>query len=252
MERKFRVIVADDEALIGRNIARNIEKANEAFEVVKIAFDGLEALELTAQLLPDVVFSDIKMPEMDGIELIRRISIEFPEIRTVVISGYNDFEYARDALRHQAVDYLLKPINPNDLQATLCRLEQQLLSKHQELLPRRDHSPAEVAEYIMAYLRQNYAQDVDFASIAAQYGFSSAYLSKIFKDYANISPGKYLIDQRMRVAKKLLRDTDFPVKIIAEQVGYPDPLHFSKSFKSATGQSPAQYRTHFRSVTNEE
>lgn len=242
MERKFRVIVADDEALIGRNIARNIEKANEAFEVVKIAFDGLEALELTAQLLPDVVFSDIKMPEMDGIALIRRIAQEFPEIRTVIISGYNDFEFARDALRHQAVDYLLKPVNPDDLRATLDRLEQELLSRQRKLAPRRDHSPGEVAEHVMAYLRQNYAQDVDFAAIAGQYGFSSAYLSKIFKDYANISPGKYLIDQRMKAAKKLLRSTYLPVKAIAEQVGYPDPLHFSKSFKSATGQSPAQYR----------
>ena len=174
MERKFRVIVADDEALIGRNIARNIEKANEAFEVVKIAFDGLEALELTAQLLPDVVFSDIKMPEMDGIALIRRIAQEFPEIRTVIISGYNDFEFARDALRHQAVDYLLKPVNPDDLRATLDRLEQELLSRQRKLAPRRDHSPGEVAEHVMAYLRQNYAQDVDFAAIAGQYGFSSA------------------------------------------------------------------------------
>lgn len=135
MERKFRVIVADDEALIGRNIARNIEKANEAFEVVKIAFDGLEALELTAQLLPDVVFSDIKMPEMDGIALIRRIAQEFPEIRTVIISGYNDFEFARDALRHKAVDYLLKPVNPDDLRATLDRLEQELLSRQRKLAP---------------------------------------------------------------------------------------------------------------------
>lgn len=143
MERKFRVIVADDEALIGRNIARNIEKANEAFEVVKIAFDGLEALELTAQLLPNVVFNDIKMPEMDGIALIRRIAQEFPEIRTVIISGYNDFEFARDALRHQAVDYLLKPVNPDDLRATLDRLEQELLSRQRKLAPPGGITPPE-------------------------------------------------------------------------------------------------------------
>lgn len=102
MNQKFKVIVADDERLIARNIARNIEKANESFQVISMAADGLEAYEQTKALLPDVVFSDIKMPEMDGIELIRRIAAEFPSIRTVIISGFNDFELAREASGYRA------------------------------------------------------------------------------------------------------------------------------------------------------
>lgn len=243
MERKFNVIVADDERLIARNIARNIEKANESFQVVSMAADGLEAYEQTAQLLPDVVFSDIKMPEMDGIELIRRIAAEFPTIRTVIVSGFNDFELAREALRNQAVDYLLKPINPYDLKKALHKLESELLARQNQLTPKHENSPAEIVEGVMAYLRQNYAQQIDFAVIAEEYSFSSAYLSKIFKEHAGTSPSRYLSDCRMKAAKKLLRDTELPVKDIAEKVGYPDPLHFSKNFKITTGMSPAQYRT---------
>lgn len=244
MERKFKVIVADDERLIARNIARNIEKANESFQVVSMAADGLEAYEQTQALLPDVVFSDIKMPEMDGIELIRRIADEFPTIRTVIVSGFNDFELAREALRNQAVDYLLKPINPYDLKKTLHKLEAELLARQNELTPKRENSPAEIVDGIMAYLRRNFAQQIDLSAIADEYSFSSAYLSKIFKEHADMSPGRYLIDCRMKAAKKLLQDTDLPIKDVAEKVGYPDPLHFSKSFKTATGFSPAQYRNH--------
>lgn len=242
MEQKFKVIVADDERLIARNIARNIEKANESFQVISMASDGLEAYEQTAQLLPDVVFSDIKMPEMDGIELIRRIASEFPAIRTVIVSGFNDFELAREALRNQAVDYLLKPINPYDLKKTLHKLEADLLARQNRLTPKHENTPAEIVEGVEAYLHQNYAQQVDFSTIAGTYGFSPAYLSKIFKEHTGISPGRYLSDCRMNAAKKLLRDTSLPIKEIAERVGYPDPLHFSKSFKTATGMSPAQYR----------
>lgn len=242
MERKFKVIVVDDERLIARNIARNIEKANESFQVVFVAADGLEAYEQTAVMLPDVVFSDIKMPEMDGIELIRRIAVEFPTIRTVIVSGLNDFALAREALRNQAVDYLLKPINPCDLKQALHKLESELLARQNQLTPRHENSPSEIVEGVMTYLRQNYARQIDFSAVSAEYSFSSAYLAKIFKEHAGTSPGRYLSDCRMRAAKKLLRDTELPVKDIAEKVGYPDPLHFSKSFKMATGLSPAQYR----------
>ncbi len=242
MNRKFRVIVADDEKLIAKNISKNIEKANDAFEVIGIANDGLEAYELSSKLLPDVVFSDIKMPELDGLELIKRLYSEFPKIKTVIISGFDDFEFARTALRNHAVDYLLKPISLADLKNTLHKLEEKLLAEQQELVHRSGDSPGEIVEKIMEYLRQNYNKNISFTKISEQYNFSSAYLTKIFKEYSGKTPGKYLFDYRMKMAKKLLRDTDLSVKDIAEQVGFPDPFHFSKSFKNATGLCPTQYR----------
>lgn len=243
MERKFKVIVADDERLIARNVARNIEKANDAFQVVSMAADGLEAYEQAKELLPDVVFSDIKMPEMDGLELLAKLAQEFPNIKTVIISGFNDFELAREALRQHAVDYLLKPINPYDLMQTLHKLETALLAKESQLPTRKKQSSAGIVEGLVNYLQQNYREDIDFSAIAGQYHFSSAYLSKIFKEHTGISPSKYLNDCRMNAARKLLRDTELPIKDIAIQVGYSDPLHFSRNFKTATGLSPAQYRS---------
>ncbi|MDD3921374.1 MAG: response regulator [Eubacteriales bacterium] len=245
MPKTFRVLVVDDEKLICKNIARSIEKASTAFEVVSLAGDGLEALELARNLLPDVVFSDIKMPEMDGIALIRQLHQEMPSIKTVMVSGYDDFELARSALRNHAIDYLLKPVNPEDLKRTLQKLENDLLAEQKALLPRREDSPAEIAERIMAYLRHNYAETIDLTQLAQNYNFSSAYLSKIFKEHAGVSPVRYLTDYRMSIAKKLLQGSTLPVKDVAIKVGYPDPVHFSKSFKNATGVTPITYRRQF-------
>lgn len=242
MDKEFRVIVADDEKLIAQNLSRRIEDLNPCFRVIAVVRDGQEALDLAEKLMPDVIFTDIKMPELDGIALIERLNIHFPTIRTVMVSGYNDFDLVRSALQNRAVDYLLKPVNSEDLKKVLLKLEDEMLAENNELGRRHEESPLELAERVMTYIRHNYAQSIDLSSLANQFHFSAAYLSKIFKDYVGISPGRYLRDCRMNMAKKLLRDTSLPIKDVAEKVGYPDHVHFSKSFKSVTGITPAMYR----------
>ena len=236
------MIIADDERQIANNIARRIEDSNKAFHVVSRAGTGLEALEQAAELLPDVVFSDIKMPEMDGIELIARLRETHPDILCVIISGYSDFDYMKAAIQNSAVDYLLKPVNPEELKRLLQRLEAKLLAREQQIAPRKEYDAASLAESIRIYLQENYAEQVDFSALAASLAVSAPYLSKIFHEQTGSSPSRYLTDLRMRQAKKYLMDTDLTVREIAARVGYPDPFHFSRSFKNAVGISPAQYR----------
>lgn len=245
MDRKFRVIVADDEKLIANNLARRIEQGCGAFEVAAKAGTGLEALELTRSLLPDVVFSDIKMPEMDGIALIEQIKKHAPGVLTVIISGYSDFEYARAAIRHGAADYLLKPVNPDELRRLLNRLEAILMAREQQVAPRREASPAEIVNSVVIYLQDNYDKQIDFTHIAGTQAVSAPYLSRIFHEQVGVSPSRYLAEYRMQQAKKLLRDTRLSIREVAERVGYTDQFHFSKSFKNAVGLSPAQFRERY-------
>jgi YesN/AraC family two-component response regulator len=234
--------VADDEKLIARNIARRVEAAGAAFEVVAQAGTGLEALELAGQLMPDVVFSDIKMPEMDGIELISRLRREMPAVLCVIVSGYSDFEYMKAAIQQSAADYLLKPVNPEELKRLLQRLEATLLAREQQMIPRRESDTAALAERVRLYLQENYDQPVDFSSLADSLAVSAPYLSKLFHEQEGKSPSRYLTDLRMRKAQKLLMDTQLTVREIAVRVGYPDPFHFSRNFKNAMGISPVQFR----------
>ena len=242
MSRVFKVLVADDEKLIARSISRRIEESGRNFKVVAQAGTGLEALKLAEEWMPDVVFSDIKMPEMDGIGLIARLQEVNPTILCVIVSGYSDFEYTRAAIRNNAVDYLLKPVNPEELAVLLARLEAVLLAREKTVVPNREVNAEQIVQKVMIYLRENYSRPVDFASVAEAHAVSAPYLSRLFHEYAGISPSRYLTGYRMEQAKKLLRDSRLSIGEIAARVGYPDPFHFSKVFKNTVGVSPSQFR----------
>ena len=130
-------------------------------------------------------------------------------------------------------------MNPEELAALLARLEATLLAREQS---RREAGAAEVVDNVIVYLRENYDQQIDFAAVAEAQAVSAPYLSKLFHERVGTSPSRYLTDLRMQKAKKLLLDSQLSIKEIAARVGYPDPFHFSKSFKNAVGMSPAQYR----------
>lgn len=245
---KFSVIVADDEKLIAKNIAANIKRANPAFEVTGIVGDGQEAYKLTKNLLPDVVFCDIKMPVMNGIELITNISENIPSVKTVIISGYSDFQFTHAAIQQRASDYLLKPVSSADLQNTLQKLERELLATKNELSTCCRNS-ADIVESVKAYLRYNYNTNIKFTDIASEYGFSSAYLSHIFNKHTGTSLGKYLKEYRINIAKKYLQGSNLQVSEIANKVGFIDQFYFSKFFKKEVGTSPMQYREQTKRAT---
>ena len=210
--------------------------------MVAQAGTGLEALRLTREWMPDVVFSDIKMPELDGIGLITRLQELNPTILCVIVSGYSDFEYTRAAIRNNAVDYLLKPVNPEELGTLLARLEAVLMAREKAVVPNRETNAEQIVQKVMIYLRENYSQQIDFASVAEAHAVSAPYLSRLFHEYAGVSPSRYLTAYRMEQARKLLRDSRLSIGEIATRVGYPDPFHFSKTFKNCEGVSPSQFR----------
>ncbi|MEC0226475.1 response regulator transcription factor [Paenibacillus alba] len=128
-QTKYRVLIVEDEPKIRRNIAQKIEKLDDSYQVVGYASNGEEGVSMIHELLPDVVFTDIKMPKMDGIQLIRSIKKELPEILFVILSGYNDFEYAKLAMQIGVYDYLLKPLTVDALDEILQKLRRSLQLK---------------------------------------------------------------------------------------------------------------------------
>ena len=123
---EYRVLLADDEEEIRSGISRKIDWASLGLTLVGEAGNGEEALELAEQLRPDVVLTDIKMPFLDGLELCRRLRVTLPGARLVVFSGFDDFEYARQAMSLGVSEYILKPINAPELRQVLEKLRDQL------------------------------------------------------------------------------------------------------------------------------
>ena len=110
------------------------------------------------------------------------------------------------------------------------------------MVPNRETNAEQIVQKVMIYLRENYSQQIDFASVAETHAVSAPYLSRLFHEYAGVSPSRYLTAYRMEQARKLLRDSRLSIGEIATRVGYPDPFHFSKTFKNSEGVSPSQFR----------
>lgn len=245
-DNRYRVIIAEDENLIAKNIAKHIEAENPNFKVAGIYSNGEDALEAIRQQPPAVVFTDISMPVMTGLELAHEIHRSLNHVKCVIITGYADFEYAREALHYGVEDYLLKPVNKEELHKVLKNLELSLTDISKQIRSEGNTesalSPEEIVTLVKDYVKNHYSEELDLNSIALALGFSSSYLTKVFNKVENITPSKYIRNYRMSIAKQLLNDKELTIQQIASHVGYNDPFHFSKSFKQTFGISPTDYK----------
>ncbi|MDR3192242.1 MAG: response regulator [Treponema sp.] len=154
----YKLILVEDEPGAAENIRDIIQFYCPRFELIGTAEHGGQGLELARRLRPDLLLTDIRMPRMDGLELLKRIHAEFPDLTVIIVSGYPDFEYTRAAMQHGAADYILKPVTPSALGAALERiiplLDEQIgrnrLSIIRRLLNNSAVAPGEMEKYFTA------------------------------------------------------------------------------------------------------
>ncbi|KRF18419.1 response regulator transcription factor [Paenibacillus sp. Soil787] len=127
--KSLKIIVIEDEPIIQENIIKKIEENHSGFQVIAKAYNGKSGLDLIKQHKPDMIITDIRMPIMDGIELIRNVRFLFPDMPIIILSGYDDFEYARQALRFGVMEYLLKPLETGALLEALNRISNVVFPK---------------------------------------------------------------------------------------------------------------------------
>lgn len=233
------VYIADDEVWITLGLKKLLEKLDMDIFVVGTANNGLTAKEEIGQFKPDVVFTDIRMPGLSGLELLQEIPEVSPDTKVVIISGYAEFSYAKEAVQHHAFDYLLKPIKVEEL----ARVMSSFASEGKE-----EESGAETPEFdrmidnVVSEIRDHYMEDISLTSLAAKYNLSMARLSEMIKEHLKVNFSDYIASLRIQRAKELLRDESLSIQEIAEIVGYNDYFYFTKVFKKVEGISPSKYR----------
>ena len=243
--KEFLVLVVEDEKLIARHIAKHIPLCNPAFKVMGIAQDGRQALDEIERQTPDLVVTDVCMPELDGIELTRILNADYPQIKKIIVSGHDDFSYAQSAIENNISNYLLKPVNMDELREALDKLESEYMIEKGEIFRAMDmkrDDPELIARAVKEYMLQHYREQTDLTTIAADIGISLSYLTKLFAKYFGVSPSRFLRQHRMSVARQLLSDPSYSVREVAELVGMPDQFHFSKAFKQAWGFTPSHFK----------
>ena len=234
------IYIADDEVWITLGLKKLLEKTGIDFEVIGTANNGLMAKEEIGMFKPDVIFTDIRMPGLSGLDLLQTIPEISPESKVVIITGFAEFSYAKEAVQHHAFDYLLKPIKEEDLTRVLTAI----LKERGEIEDTGKASPSydKTIDNVVSDIREHYMEDISLTSLAAKYNISMARLSEMIKEHLSLNFSDYIASLRIQRAKELLRDESLSIQEIAEIVGYNDYFYFTKVFKKVEGISPSKYR----------
>ena len=241
--KKLRVLLVDDEIMIREGFKRLFDWEAHDCEVVGEAADGMEALAKLDALEPDIAIMDINIPIMNGLKVIQLSRIKHPETAFVIVSGYDDFAYCREALRLQITDYILKPVNYEEFGTCIDNLKIALFQRQSSGAgEQREERPI---HGITRYLQEHLAEEVSLSVLAEEFHLSAQYISQLFKNEIGVGFLTYLTNIRMERAKQLLLSTSLSIAEVSEQSGYSDYRVFTKVFKKAEGITPSQYRRDF-------
>jgi YesN/AraC family two-component response regulator len=242
----IRVIIIEDEVNSAKHCASYISAYGHQFAVTAICNNVSEARENFNRLIPEVIFCDIRLGRDNGLDLIREFKNSGWNGYTVLMSGYKDFNYAREAIRIGVEDYLPKPIFPEDIEKTLKSISGKIEKSHSgiegELIKGLRNNFPPFIDRALEYVALNYVGQITLTDVAGYACVSAAYLCAGFKKYTGFTFIEYLNTYRIEVAKNMLVETNHLLEKIAFQIGINDVIYFNKLFKRFTGLSPGKYR----------
>lgn len=239
------ILLVDDERWVRTALRKVIERSGHPFQVLKECSNGLEALDWLENNTAHVIMTDVRMPVMDGITLVKQLRERKQQTEVVMISGYDDFPYLQFALRAQVVDYLLKPVEVDDMSRCLETIQGRLakVDAAKPLAAPADEDEQESPiRQAVRYIHSVLPGDITLQEVAAKVHLNPSYLSQLFKQQMKINFIDYVLEHRMEKAKQLLSQTTLRVSEIAERVGYSDLAYFSNAYKRITGMTPSEYR----------
>lgn len=268
----YKAIIVDDEEDIRYLLRHLLEKGVRDVTVAGEASNGDEGLALCRKLCPEIVLADIRMPGLDGLEMLGQIKKASPHTQVILISGYGYFSYAQRALEQGAAGYLLKPIEEEELYEVVERVKALVLAKRRE----RDNRARMQAELkklqqglhtevlseaaatvgheqvrkALHYIHENYCTEITLERAADTIFMNAAYFSVLFKKETGKSFVSYVNDLRMKQAKQLMLAGKFKVAEIAHMTGFNDVGYFNRVFKKYYGRCPKEYQSALRNPIN--
>lgn len=253
----YKLLIAEDESIIRTGIIRAIDWQSIGFEICAAAEDGFEALEMIREIQPDAVITDIKMPGMTGLELMHALNSENRRLPVIILTGYADFEYAREALKERAFGYVLKMDVMAELPPLAARLRKEMDDRRAAPEKRLETMRREVSEttqlilnglrgdpmeQAVEYILEHFSEHLHLEEVARLFYMSPAYFSRSFKQKTGEGFNEMLIRLRMQWAKSMLENTSMRVAEVARAAGYTDLKHFTTLFRRAFGKTPSQCR----------
>lgn len=249
----LKILIADDEHIEREILTDIICRRMEHEAEVRTAENGRRAVEIAALWGADIVLMDIEMPGINGLDAVRQIMAQRPATKVLFITAYSLFQYAHEAVRLGACDYILKPVDADNVEQAIRRAAAQAETQRQlEELARAGAGQEVEADSgdrvslmmskVKGYLQSNYMYDVSLDSLGDILRISPSYLSSTFKKCFGVGFLDYLTELRVQAAKDLLADPLRSTAEVASLVGYESASYFTRAFKKKTGQTPTEYR----------
>lgn len=266
----IKVFIVEDEPLVRRDLVYLTPWEELGCVCTGEAGDGREAIDLCRELKPALVITDIRMPRMDGLDMISILSEQqalYPDefsFEFIILSGYSDFEYARKAMSQGVMEYLVKPIDDDELKAAVLRVRERIVMKHNMSslqkkmddnsagsllvmfreydMGQKESANAKHVQEAISFIQSQYIGGITVEEAAEKLAISSGHLSRIFKQETSYTFVDYLTYFRVKKAAEMLKDPTIRIYEVADMVGYTDARYFSQIFRRITGMTPREFR----------
>ena len=238
----YRVVLIDDEQIIVKGLSKVVKWADYGCEVAGTAGSAAQGTALIREVRPHIVFTDIRMPDQDGLTMLAGLRSEFPEMRVAVLTGFRDFAYAQEAIRLGVTRFLLKPSKMDEIHEAL-RVMTEQLGEMGTAPPEEDPGTSNfIVRQAVAFMEANYARKLTLQDVADHCFVSQWHLSKLINKHMEKSFYDLLNSIRIEEAKRLLENPQLKIGEIVELLGYSDSAQFSRIFKKVVGVSANKYR----------
>ena len=254
-------LIVEDESLMREYLMMNLNNIHNQWVAAACARDGIEATALLNEQHFDLVITDIKMPRMGGLELATHISSNIPNTDIILLTGYDEFNFARTAIRIGVADYLLKPLRDGELHSILDRLASKRnnsdmngdltknITLQSQAAVKSDvvaGNPNILIQRVRNYIERHYCEQISLSEVADLMDVNPTYLSSIFESEQGESYSKYVLRLRIERAALLLRTHPVGnISDIATDVGYLSAKHFISLFNKYYGMTPSEFRSRF-------
>ena len=239
----YRLLIVDDERAICNGLRSYFPWEQVGFEVAGTAENGKKALTFLEENQVDVVLSDISMPVLDGIGLVKSLREQGSQIPVVFLSAYREFDYARQAMRYGVTDYILKPTKYDEIRAVFTRVRESLDGEHsgEEGTEEKEDEIVTILSCVTKYIEEHYV-DASLEGAAELVYMNPQYLSRVFKKKSGMNFSEYVMKVKMEEAQRLLKDFRLRVTEVSEMVGYSNAKNFARAFHLFCGMSPREWR----------
>ncbi|MCH3917913.1 MAG: helix-turn-helix domain-containing protein [Spirochaetia bacterium] len=238
---KHTVVLVEDEEIELKELEQAFDWAGLGLEVVGTARDGIEGRRLIEQLSPDIVVTDIQLPGQNGLDMVK----PFENLRVLIVSGFSDYRYMKEAILIGVEDYLLKPVDDKELEDALRKIIADLADRHVrqiEAIPLKKDVSSYLIREAIAFIDKNYGAQIGLHETATALGISEVHLSRAFKESAGINFLAYLNSYRINMSISLMADPNNRITDIASACGFVSQGYYTKIFKRYIGMTPTKYR----------